>query len=80
MLYLSDIPFEQMGFPAGLPQSAPPEETDKFVSALPYVIGGVTVFMTGSVAYTHRRGAESTAERGEPASVSGCDASENQEE
>ena len=31
MLYLSDVPFEQLGFPTGLPQTAPPEETEKIM-------------------------------------------------
>ncbi len=55
MLYLSDVPFDQLGLPANLPQTAPPQETEKIMSALPYVIGGVACLMTGTAAYTHRR-------------------------
>ncbi len=55
MLYLSDVPFEQLGLPANLPQTAPPRETEKIMSALPYVIAGVACVMTGTAAYTHRR-------------------------
>jgi formate dehydrogenase iron-sulfur subunit len=53
MLYLSDVPFEQLGFPTGLPQTAPPEETEKIMSKLPFVIGGVAAVMTGTAVYTH---------------------------
>ncbi len=55
MLYLSDVSFEQLGLPANLPQTAPPQETEKIMSALPYVIAGVACLMTGTAAYTHSR-------------------------
>lgn len=55
VLYLSDVPFEKMGFPTNLPLTAPPEETEKIMHALPLVIGGMTVLMTGTAAYTHLR-------------------------
>jgi formate dehydrogenase iron-sulfur subunit len=55
MLYLSDVPFEQLGFPADLPTIAPPEQTEKIMSKLPFVIGGVAAVMTGSAVYTHSR-------------------------
>jgi formate dehydrogenase iron-sulfur subunit len=54
MLYLSDVPFEKLGFPAGLPHTAPPEETEKIMSKLPFVIGGVAAVMTGTAVFTHR--------------------------
>jgi formate dehydrogenase iron-sulfur subunit len=59
MLYLSDVPFEQLGFPTGLPQTAPPEETEKIMTKLPFVIGGVAAVMTGTAMYTHRSPAKS---------------------
>lgn len=58
MLYLSDVAFEQLGFPGHLPQTAPPEETEKIMSKLPFVIGGVAALMTGTAVYTHRAPAE----------------------
>jgi formate dehydrogenase iron-sulfur subunit len=58
MLYLSDVAFEQLGFPGHLPQTAPPEETEKIMSKLPFVIGGVVALMTGTAVYTHRAPAE----------------------
>jgi formate dehydrogenase iron-sulfur subunit len=54
MLYLSDIPFEELDFPVGLPHTAPPEETEKIMTKLPAVIAGVTVLMAGTVVATHR--------------------------
>jgi formate dehydrogenase iron-sulfur subunit len=60
MLYLSDVAFEQLGFPGHLPQTAPPEETEKIMSKLPFVIGGVVALMTGTAVYTHRAPAEAT--------------------
>jgi len=54
MLYLSDIPFEELGFPVDLPHTAPPEETEKIMTKLPAVIAGVTVLMAGTVLVTHR--------------------------
>lgn len=58
MLYISDVPFEQLGFPTGLPDIAPPEQTEKVMSALPYVIVGMAGLMSGTAAYTHRRAAD----------------------
>ena len=55
MLYLSDIPFEELGFPANLPATAPPEETGKIMRTLPFVITGVAALMAGTAAYTHRQ-------------------------
>lgn len=54
-LYLSDIPFEELGFPANLPVTAPPEETEKIMSALPAVIAGMATLMAGTAVYTHRK-------------------------
>jgi formate dehydrogenase iron-sulfur subunit len=54
MLYLSDVPFETLGFPANLPEYAPPEQTEKIMSVLPYVLGGMATLMTGTAVYTHR--------------------------
>jgi formate dehydrogenase iron-sulfur subunit len=66
MLYLSDVPFEQLGFPVNLPSIAPPEQTEKIMSKLPYVIGGVAAVMTGTAVYTHRKPAEANESPAEP--------------
>ncbi len=58
MLYLSDVSFEQLGFPADLPQTALPEEARKAMSNLPCVIGGVVAVMTGIAVYTRRTAAK----------------------
>ena len=55
MLYLSDIPFAEVGFPAELPERAPSEETEKVMGVLPGVILGVGALMTGTAIYTHRK-------------------------
>lgn len=55
VLYLSDVPFQELGFPTNLPHTAPPEETEKIMHALPSVLVGVAVLMTGTAAYTHRK-------------------------
>ena len=54
VVYLSDVPFEQLGFPVDLPNVAPPEQTEKVMSALPLVIGGMAALMSGTAFYTHR--------------------------
>ena len=53
MLYLSDVPFKELGFPDNLPNTAPPEETEKIMATLPFVITGVAALMAGTVIYTH---------------------------
>lgn len=54
MLYLSDVPFEQLGFPTTLPLTALPEASHQAMAKLPFVIGGVAAVMTGVAVYTHR--------------------------
>lgn len=69
MLYISDVPFEQLGFVDKLPDTAPPKETEKIMGKLPAVIGGMTALMAGTAVYTHRKPAEEL----QPVSVSGED-------
>ncbi len=66
MLYLSDIPFEELGFPVNLPSTAPPKETEKIMKSLPAVITGVTALMAGAAAYTHRQDKKSIQNQAEP--------------
>jgi len=54
VLYISDVPFEQLGLPTNLPTTAPPEETEKIMTKLPFVVGGLAVALTGTAAWTHR--------------------------
>ncbi|MCP4166839.1 MAG: 4Fe-4S dicluster domain-containing protein [Chloroflexi bacterium] len=62
ILYLSDVPFDQLGFPTDLPATAPSMETEKIMITLPFVIGGLAIALTGATAYTHRH---ESAERDE---------------
>lgn len=80
MLYLSDVPFEQLGFPAGLPRSAPPEETEKIMGKLPFVIGGMAAVLTGAAVYTHSRPEESDESHPTPADMEASLPSEGREE
>lgn len=66
ILYLSAVPFEQLGLPTDLPQEAPPRATARIMATLPLVIAGVATAMTGAAIYTHRReGAVAERERPE---------------
>ncbi len=58
VIYLSDVPFEQLGFATDLPTTAPPEETEKIMTKLPFVIGGLAVALSGTAAYTNRQSHE----------------------
>jgi formate dehydrogenase iron-sulfur subunit len=66
MLYLSDVPFDQLGFRTDLPETAPPEETEKIMSKLPYVITGVAAAMAGVAVYTHRNPHQNVHPSGKP--------------
>ncbi len=55
MLYLSGVPFEQLGFPAGLPLEALPELTWNVQSKIPVVLGTVLTLLSGIAWWTHRR-------------------------
>ena len=57
-LYISDVPFEELGFPAGLPEEAPPHQSEKVMKALPAVILGMSALATGTAVYTHRSAAK----------------------
>jgi formate dehydrogenase iron-sulfur subunit len=64
MLYLSDIPFAELGFPVDLPETAPPQETEKIMNTLPGVIAGAAALMVGTAVYTHRHpGHKPTADK-----------------
>jgi formate dehydrogenase iron-sulfur subunit len=69
MLYLSDIPFEELGFPADLPQTAPPEETEKIMNTLPGVIIGLTALLAGTARLNRRKSKQPTQENEGPTTV-----------
>lgn len=80
VLYLSDVPFDQLGFPASLPSKAPAEETQKIISKLPLVLTGVATVMTGTTVYTRRKPSVSDQEDEEAAAPSPPPLSEVREE
>jgi formate dehydrogenase iron-sulfur subunit len=65
ILYLSDASFEAMGFPVDLPQTAPPEETEKIMRKLPLVIAGMAALLAGTAAYTHHKSAHTIVHQAE---------------
>lgn len=80
MLYLSDVPFDQLGFPTELPATAPPEETQKIISKLPFVLTGMTALMAGTALYTHRKPPHSVRRSPEQDPPSSSRSLEGQEE
>lgn len=56
MLYISDVPFEQLGFRTDVSTRPIPAYTWDVMSKLPWVVGGLAVVLTGASAYTRRRG------------------------
>ena len=55
MLYLSDVPFEQLGLPTDLPTTAPSEETARIMTKLPSVISVLGVALSGAAVYARHR-------------------------
>lgn len=66
VLYLSDIPFEELGFPANLPEEALPSGTEKVMGLLPGVILGAAAIVTGASTLTHQREKAHSAENHRP--------------
>ncbi len=56
MLYISDVPFEQLGFRTNVTTEALPSYTWQIMSKLPTVVGGLAVVLTGASIWTRRRG------------------------
>ncbi len=54
-IYLSSVPFGQIGFQTGLPHKAAGELTSGALSAVPVVVGLWTVFLTGMYGLSRRR-------------------------
>ncbi len=54
MLYLSDVPFEDIGFPVGLPEEPASVSSEKVMRSLPAVILGVGALAVGTAVYTHK--------------------------
>lgn len=56
MLYISDVPFELLGFRTDVTTQALPSYTWPVMSKIPFVAGGLAVLLTGASALTRRRG------------------------
>jgi formate dehydrogenase iron-sulfur subunit len=54
-LYISDVPFEQLGFRTDVTTRPIPAYTWDVMSKLPFVVGGLAVVLTGASVYTRRR-------------------------
>jgi formate dehydrogenase iron-sulfur subunit len=56
MLYISDVPFDQLGFRTDVTTRPLPAYTWDVMSKIPAVAGGLAVFLTGASIVTRRRG------------------------
>ena len=56
MLYISDVPFEQLGFRTDVSTEPLPEYTWQVMSKLPAVVGSLAVVLTGASIFTRRHG------------------------
>jgi formate dehydrogenase iron-sulfur subunit len=77
MLYLSDVPFEQLGFRTEVTRQPVPGYTWQVMSKVPWVAGGLAVVLTGVSAFTRRRNGSMDHE---PDWDAGCPASEPESE
>ena len=55
VLYLSDIPFDELGFPADLPRESLTAGTEQVMGLLPGLILGTAAVVTGAATLTQRR-------------------------
>ncbi len=67
VLYLSPVPFEELGFRTDLPADPLPELTWNIMTRIPAVAVGMAVAMGGTAFITHRRGAGKAKHRQEDA-------------
>lgn len=67
-LYISEVPFEQLGFPVGLGEKPFAEYTRGFLSMVPAVFVIWPALLGGFYAFTQARQAEAKAEKSKPAS------------
>ena len=56
MLYISDTPFELLGFRTDVTTRPVPEYTWDIMTRLPPVIGSMAVVLTGAALWTRKRG------------------------
>ncbi|MHB8883139.1 MAG: 4Fe-4S dicluster domain-containing protein [Thermodesulfovibrionales bacterium] len=59
-MYLSSVPFETLGFKAGIPKSPLPDLTWASLSKIPYAVGGLAVILS-AIAFIRNRGNSDSA-------------------
>ncbi|MFZ5688116.1 MAG: 4Fe-4S dicluster domain-containing protein [Bacillota bacterium] len=52
-VYISDVPFESLGFPVNMPTDTLPSRTYKVISKIPGIIAGGVVLLRAAVDFTH---------------------------
>lgn len=57
MLYLSDVPFEMLGFRTTVTKTEVPQYTWNIMSKIPAVVGSMAVVLTGASIFTRRKNA-----------------------
>ncbi|MGF7184881.1 formate dehydrogenase iron-sulfur subunit [Desulfitispora alkaliphila] len=62
VLYLSDVPFEDLGLPMDVPKEPLPNLTWKALTKVPYLAGGVGLTMTALYLYNSRKNDVTSAE------------------
>lgn len=55
-LYISDVPFDQLGFRTNVTTKTVPSYTWQVMEKIPWVAGGLAVVLTGASAWTRRHG------------------------
>ena len=55
MLYISDVPFDMLGFRTDVPTRPIPDYTWDVMSKLPFVVGGLAITLTGASIITRKR-------------------------
>ncbi len=80
VLYLSPVPFEELGFRTDLPTDPLPELTWNIMTRIPAVAMGMAVAMSGTAFITHRRGEGKAKHREEDAALAAQTADDTQEE
>lgn len=63
-IYLSDVPFESIGFNMNVPKKSIPKHVNRFTKYIPFIFAGSSVLWAGSYLYTKRREAVAKSEKG----------------
>lgn len=78
-LYISDVPFEKLGFKTNVPTKPIPENVHGFTRFTPFIFAGGAVLWTGGYLYTKRREAVSKLENMKSAPKKDDDTNESDE-